>query len=285
VFLGQNVVSNFELDYNMMQKLGELYPRQHVTLPDSYFSNDKDLLDIYEAFLKGMDLFTHEYLNTWKLRLNRLLSWLNKLTNDLIKEDPTFLELYEAAVRSINEQPLAPYYIVSSYYFEVKIFIKVNKEQYIKILEFFIKFIRVFKKADFYADILNLEIIPSGVIEDTEDENFHLVFPQVFPAFSLADWDPIKDFYISFYTIKIRRVYISKLWVKYYNYLETETSFFQNFSHLKVLASTETAMLIYLNTLNYNYINYQHGPNFWLFLSNFMDYLEPFFIPYAKRKY
>lgn len=47
-----------------MQKLGELYPRQHVTLPDSYFSNDKDLLDIYEAFLQGMDLFTHEYLNT-----------------------------------------------------------------------------------------------------------------------------------------------------------------------------------------------------------------------------
>lgn len=80
-------------------------------------------------------------------------------------------------------------------------------------------------------------------------------------------------------------MYISKLWVKYYNYLETETSFFQDFPHLKVLDSTETAMLTYLNTLNYNYINYQHGPNFWLFLSNFMDYLKLFFIPYAKKKY
>ena len=69
--------------------------------------------------------------------------------------------------------------------------------------------------------------------------------------------------------------YASKLFIKYYDYLKTQTSFFQDFPEFKVLASTETAMLTYLNTLVYkndfnrllvqderNRLNYQGGSYF-----------------------
>ena len=78
--------------------------------------------------------------------------------------------------------------------------------------------------------------------------------------------------------LKIKKVYISKLFVKYYDYLKTQTSFFQDFPAVQAVACTEQAMLTYLNTLDHNYM-------YGLFLSNFFQCLYPLFIPYAKRKY
>jgi hypothetical protein len=291
VFLGQEVVTNREWDYKMMKRLGELYPRQYQHFSAKNFTNYQNF---YAAYLEGIDPFTKQYINNWNVRIEKLFEWLDTITIDLSIQPLEWQKLYEASVRSINEQPLAPYYLISSYFLQVRTFIKVNKEQYLKILGFFVNFNWIFKKVNFYVEILNLEIIPSGVIEDTEDERFHLVFP----AFSLVDWDPIKDFNLGFCTREIRKVYASKLFIKYYDYLKTQTSFFQDFPEFKVLASTETAMLTYLNTLVYkddfnrllvqderNRLNYQGGSYFWSFLLDFMDYLEPFFIPYAKRKY
>jgi len=104
---------------------------------------------------------------------------------DFAEHDTLDLKLYEAAVRSINEQPEAPYYLVSCYVFEISIYIKLTKAQYFKVIALFLLSNRMFKKVDFYVDMLNSEIISSGVIEDMEDERFHLVFPQMFTAFSL----------------------------------------------------------------------------------------------------
>ena len=261
-----------------MQRLGELYPRQHQYFFDKYCINYKknDTLSIYAAFLEGIDLCSRQYISSWKTRVNRLLSWLNTVAIDLSTQPLEWQKLYEASVRSINEQPLAPYYLVSTYFLGVSIFLKLTKDQYFKVLAFFVNFTWVFRKVDFYADMLNLEII--SCIDDTEDERFHLVFPQVFTAFSLVEWDPVKDFYIGLYTLEIRKVYFSKLFVKHYDFLKTETSFFKDFPEVQQLACTENAMLTYLNSLDTQ--DHDIIDTIW----HFMCYLEPLDMSYASIK-
>ena len=219
--------------------------------------------------MAGFNIFTQEYLSTWQQRELKLLSWLDVMTIDLSTQPLEWQKLYEASVRSINEQPLAPYYLVFS---GDNICLILNKHQYFKTLAIYLSNYLYSKKVDFYVNMLNLEIIPPGIIEDTEDEMFHLVFPQVFIPFYLAKWDLVNDFEPDL-SWDIRRVYVSKLWVKYYDYLKTQTTFFQDFSAIKNLACTESAMLTYLNTLT--------DENFlWQFLMKFLVYLEPFLKSY-----
>ena len=63
VFSGEEVESNLDLDYKMMLRLGELYPRQHGNFPAKYFTVINHDLDIYDEFLEGVDPFKKEYLN------------------------------------------------------------------------------------------------------------------------------------------------------------------------------------------------------------------------------
>ncbi len=230
VFLGQNVAPNFEWDYEMMQKLGELYPCQSPTLPAAIFFRT-DALSIYEAFLAGFNIFTQEYLSTWQQRELKLLSWLDVMTIDLSTQPLEWQKLYEASVRSINEQPLAPYYLTFNFS-GGNVYFKVNKHQYFKTLAIYLRSYFSSKKVDFYNSILNLEIIPPGIIEETQHENFHKVFPQVFIPFFLEQWNLATDFEPDL-SWDIRRVYVSKLWIKYHDYLTQQPSFFQDFPHLK----------------------------------------------------
>ena len=49
-----------------MQRLGELYPRQHQYFFDKYCINYKknDTLSIYAAFLEGIDLCSRQYISS-----------------------------------------------------------------------------------------------------------------------------------------------------------------------------------------------------------------------------
>ena len=112
-------------------------------------------------------------------------------------------------MRSINEQPEVPYYLVLSRGY---VYIKVNKEQYFKILAIHLKNCFSSKSADFYVDILNLEIISflRVEVEEMYNESLGQVFPQVFIPFFLQEWDIAHDF-IPDLCYDIRRLYASKL--------------------------------------------------------------------------
>ncbi len=108
-------------------------------------------------------------------------------------------------MRSINEQPEASYYLVLN---QSYVYIKVNKEQYFKIFAIYVKDFVSSKNVDYYVNILNLEIIPGGVIEDVQGDFLSDIFPQVFTPFFLQEWDIAHDFIPD---LDIRLAYASKL--------------------------------------------------------------------------
>ena len=276
VFLGQKITHVAELDYQMLQRLGELYPCQYKTLPDIYFMDIAylSLVDIYDEFLQGIDVFKNEYINNWKERIIRVLHWIDTLNIDLSMQPIECQKLYEAAVRSINEQPEAPYYLVLIGSF----WLKLTKKYYIKILGVYLTSSSFLKCV--YVDILNLEVTSYFFFEEFQTEDFHLTFPQVFSCFSLEHWHPVRDFYLinTDLPLKIKKVYISKLWVKHYDLFKDCTSFFQKFPNVKDLQCTENAMLNFLDSLiDKNELN--------LFLSIFLDWLRPLKKSYKEKNH
>ena len=221
VFLGQDVAPNRELDYEMMKRLGELYPRQlacaempvkcSLFLPNNWC--------VYKAFLNGINPFSGLFIYSWKERVKNLANWLDTIIIDLSKRQPIWQKLYEAAVCSINAQPLASHYLVFDRNIADHFYLKLNKEQYFKVLGIYLSTDFFYKKAGYYVEILNLEIMSFDFLTDElEHETFQVVFPQVFTAFSLTDWNISNDFLLDLHW-KIKKVYVSKLLVKYHKFL------------------------------------------------------------------
>jgi len=74
LFLLQKVAPNIELDHKMMQRLGELYPRQSQNFTFNYINQvmiGKEIF-IFGTFLQGLDSVQKEYINNWKERLVQL---------------------------------------------------------------------------------------------------------------------------------------------------------------------------------------------------------------------
>lgn len=65
IFLGEKVAVNLVADFKLMQKLGELYPRQPKILPALDMGPLENLphIYIYTMFLDGIDVFKNEYIN------------------------------------------------------------------------------------------------------------------------------------------------------------------------------------------------------------------------------
>ena len=263
VFLGQEVATNLEWDFEMMKQLGELYPRQHEMLADFYFDENLIKFSVCDEYLKGIDFFSKQYINNWNMRTEKLFQWLDAVTVDLSTLPLEWQKLYEASVRSINEQPLAPYYLT----FFGHLWLKLTKDQYFKILCFYLYNYFAAKKVDFYIDMLNLKIIALKIIiGETQNENFSAAFPQIFIPLFLEEWNIVNDFEPDL-SLDIRRVYVSKLWVKYYGCFKQQFWFFKKFPELKKLESAESAMLIYLKSLS-------DDEFFWHFLIKFLEYLD-----------
>ena len=262
VFLGEEVATNLYLDYEIMECLGELYPSQHVNLSASSYPGS-DTLSIYEACLAGIDPFSKQYISNLNVRTEKLFQWLDTVTFDLSTQPLEWQKLYEASVRSINEQPLAPYYVT----FTGSFWLKLTKDQYFKVLAIYLYNYVFRKKVDFCVQLLNLEIISLVDIEETQHESFALIFPQIFIPSFLEEWNIVNDFEPDL-SLDIRRVYVSKLWVKCYYFLKMHTLFFQDFVEVQRLEYNENAMLTYLKSLSNNF--------FLQFLTKFLEYLEPF---------
>ena len=178
-------------------------------------------------------------------------------------------------MRSINEQPEALYYVTrtGAYY------VKLTKEQYIKMLGVYLSSGCFRKCVDYYVDILNLEIISfTFFTEEIHREIFHDVFPQVFSCFSLDHWSPAQNFYDDDLGFKIKKVYISKLWVKYYNYLIDSTKILQDFPTFLNLECTEGAMLNYWDS-------FEDDNLLESFLFQFLGYLRPLIKSIKEKGY
>ena len=154
-------------------------------------------------------------------------------------------------VKILNEKPLVSYYLVSSYVFKSGFHIKLKKDQYFKVLILFLNSKMSFDNAHFYLKLLNAEIISAKVLKETENQSLHLIFPQVFTVFSANESDSVKEFFLfsSITTLKTKKMYISKLWVKHYDFLKNRTAFFEQFPAVKNLDTSETAMIEYLDSL------------------------------------